>query len=106
MKIDKSKDHAGVNTQTPFPPGLAKPALRALVVAGYSHLEQRATGCETALQQLHGLGPSAIRKLSARVLHELGQLFAEDDASPLATSWREKNLGTSDRRTASNRTRL
>jgi hypothetical protein len=49
--------------KTPFPKGLARPALRALAGAGYDHLEQLASVPEAALPCLHGFGPNALVKL-------------------------------------------
>ena len=45
----------------PFPPGMGQPAIRALVGAGYDQMEQLAGARESALLQLHGVGPKAIR---------------------------------------------
>ena len=49
--------------KTPFPKGLAQPALRALASAGYENLEQLSTATETSLLGLHGFGPNALTKL-------------------------------------------
>lgn len=81
MKIDNSKHHSKGETHSPFPPGLAKPALRALAAAGYTHLEQLATVSEATLLKLHGLGPSAIKSLR-EALDEVGQSFAEPEITP------------------------
>jgi hypothetical protein len=51
-KTDAIKDH--------FPPGIAKPALRALTGAGYTKLEQLKNAKEADLANLHGMGPKAI----------------------------------------------
>jgi len=46
-----------------LPPGLAKPAQRALAAAGYVRLEQIAGASEAELLKLHGMGPKAIEQL-------------------------------------------
>ncbi|MFL5735199.1 MAG: DNA-binding protein [Chloroflexia bacterium] len=52
------------NTQeSGFPPGLAKPAQRALAGAGYTRLEQLSGVSEAELKQLHGMGSKAIGQL-------------------------------------------
>lgn len=43
-----------------FPPGIGKPATRALEAAGYTHLTQLTQATETELLQLHGMGPKAM----------------------------------------------
>ena len=43
-----------------FPKGLSQPAIRALVDAGYTRLEQLAGASEKELLKLHGFGPKAI----------------------------------------------
>jgi hypothetical protein len=58
-----------------FPPGIGKPALRALVAAGYTRLEQFTTVTEKELLKLHGVGPKAIRILRA-ALEAQGLAFA------------------------------
>jgi len=62
-----------------FPPGLAKPAPRALHAAGYTRLDQLATVTETELLALHGVDPKAIRILRA-ALHATGTSFAGSEA--------------------------
>ena len=49
--------------KTPFPKGIAQPAWRALIGAGYSHLEELANVRKADLLKLHGMGPKAIRVL-------------------------------------------
>ncbi len=51
------------SSKSPFPPGLAQPALRALAGAGYDHLEQLASVPEADVRSLHGIGPNALAKL-------------------------------------------
>ena len=46
-----------------LPPGLAKPALRALEAAGITKLEQLTQVTEADLQAMHGMGPKGIRTL-------------------------------------------
>ena len=41
----------------PFPHGVAKPAVRALVAAGYTNLEQLTKAREADIAGLHGMGP-------------------------------------------------
>ena len=40
--------------------GLARPARRALLEAGYSRIEQLAAVSEDELRRLHGMGPKAL----------------------------------------------
>ena len=58
-----------------FPPGLGKPALRALDTAGYTRLEQLAQVKEADLLKLHGMGPKAIGLLRS-ALSAKGLAFA------------------------------
>lgn len=60
--------------RSPFPAGLAQPALRALAGAGYDHLEQLAGVPEDDIRNLHGIGPNALQKLRA-ALTSLGLTF-------------------------------
>lgn len=53
------------SNRTPFPEGLAQPALRALANAGYDHLEQLARASEKDVRSWHGIGPNALKKLQA-----------------------------------------
>jgi DNA-directed RNA polymerase alpha subunit len=61
--------------KTPFPAGLAKPALRALDAAGYTHLEQLTAVSEADLLKLHGMGPRAVETLR-QALRARGMMFA------------------------------
>ncbi len=54
-----------------FPAGLSQPALRALVEAGYTSMEQVTAASAKELLALHGLGPKAIR-----LFREAGVVFA------------------------------
>jgi hypothetical protein len=47
----------------PFPPGTPQPAIRAFQAAGYERFDDIAGASESALLQLHGVGPKAIRIL-------------------------------------------
>jgi hypothetical protein len=56
----KAADRATAAIQGAFPPGVARPALRALASAGYTRLEQLTKAREADLMSLHGMGPKAI----------------------------------------------
>ena len=62
-----------------LPAGLASPARRALMAAGYTRLEQVTQEREADLLKLHGMGPKALVQLR-RALAARGLSFA--DASP------------------------
>lgn len=66
--------------KTPFPEGLAQPALRALAGAGYENLEQLARVPEDDVRNLHGIGPNAFKKLQS-ALSSLGLSFAANKAT-------------------------
>jgi hypothetical protein len=55
MSTDQSSD--------PLPPGMGKPAVRALDLAGIQTLAEAAAHSEAELAALHGVGPKAIRIL-------------------------------------------
>jgi hypothetical protein len=61
-----------------FPPGIGQPALRALITAGYTSLEQLTKVREKELLKLHGMGPKAIGILR-NALGARGLSFAESD---------------------------
>ena len=61
-----------------LPPGLGKPALRALSAAGYTRLDQFTTIKESDLQALHGVGPKAIG-IIRDALRNTGRSFANSD---------------------------
>lgn len=65
-------------TGSDLPPGVGKPALRALTAAGYSDLEQFTKVKESDLQKLHGVGPKAIGVIRS-ALHARGLAFTESD---------------------------
>jgi predicted RecB family nuclease len=46
-----------------LPPGLSRPAQRALTNAGYRRLEQLARVSEAEVEELHGVGPKALAQL-------------------------------------------
>ena len=46
-----------------FPRGVARPALRALLSAGITHLHQLSHLREADLAELHGMGPKALEML-------------------------------------------
>lgn len=46
-----------------LPPGLPRPALRALASAGVSRLDQLTSISEADLLALHGIGPKAVQLL-------------------------------------------
>jgi hypothetical protein len=55
----EQRDHG----ERSLPAGLAKPARRALVAAGYTRLEQLTEVTESDLGKLHGMGPKALDQL-------------------------------------------
>ena len=58
-------------------PKLASPAQRALAAAGITRLAQLTRMSEAELQQLHGIGPNAIRMLR-HALQEKGLSFLKE----------------------------
>lgn len=71
------------NKKTDFPREIGQPATNALLVAGYSQLEQLTEITETNLKKLHGMGPKALRILR-QTLETKGLSFAADDFAKLA----------------------
>jgi hypothetical protein len=59
-----------------FPRGLSQPALRALLGAGITSLDQLAAIREADLRKLHGIGPKGIDLLRSALL-SLGKSFSE-----------------------------
>jgi hypothetical protein len=57
-----------------FPPGLAEPALRALLAAGFSQLSDLTKVTEAEFASLHGVGPKAVRIIGA-ALRDKGLTF-------------------------------
>ncbi len=76
QKQDGGKHRTSTSNKTPFPKGLAQPALRALAGAGYDHLEQLAAAPESGVCELHGIGPNALQKLR-NAMSALGLSFAK-----------------------------
>ena len=66
--------------ESDLPMGLSAPAKRALVGAGYVHLEQLTRVSEAELKKLHGIGSKAINLLRS-ALDEKGLSFAESKSS-------------------------
>ena len=58
----KKKQKPG-DIESGFPAGLAAPARRALVAAGYTRLDQLQGVSEAELMQLHGMGPKAMDQI-------------------------------------------
>jgi hypothetical protein len=46
-----------------LPPGLSRPAQRALTNAGFRRLEQLTRVSEAEVEELHGVGPHALQQL-------------------------------------------
>ncbi len=63
--------------ESDLPTGLAAPARRALVGAGYLWLEQLAGVSEAEIKQLHGIGPNALKQLR-QALNSEGLSFADE----------------------------
>jgi DNA-directed RNA polymerase alpha subunit len=63
-----------------LPPGLSRPAQRALAAAEITRLEQLAQISEAELLKLHGIGPKAIRTLKD-AMAQRGLAFAGPDSS-------------------------
>jgi DNA repair protein RadC len=57
-----------------FPPGVAKPAQRALAAAGCTTLDQLTKARESDLASMHGMGPKALAILKA-ALQRQGKSF-------------------------------
>jgi hypothetical protein len=64
--------------ESDLPIGLAKPARRALIEAGYCRLEQFTELSEAEVQQLHGIGPKALDQIR-RALSTNGLSFADKE---------------------------
>ena len=62
--------------ETDLPPGLSKPAQRALTNAGYRWLEQLTRVSEAEVERLHGVGPKALAQLRHALLAN-GLSFAD-----------------------------
>lgn len=68
------------SNRTPFPEGLAQPALRALANAGCDYLEQLGKFAEADVRSWHGIGPNALKKLDAALI-ALGLSFSAKQAT-------------------------
>jgi len=64
-KLKRRADAAASTLRDAFPPGLARPALRALHAAGLKNLFQLAKMREADVAALHGIGPNALAKLKS-----------------------------------------
>jgi hypothetical protein len=71
---------ADPSSSTDFPPGIPKPALRALASAGISRLGDATRFSESELLALHGMGPKAMGIIKA-ALRAQGTSFAVENAS-------------------------
>ncbi|WP_026821169.1 MmcQ/YjbR family DNA-binding protein [Arthrobacter castelli] len=56
-------DGGGVPTVSDLPPGIGKPATRALLTVGITTLDEAAGWSKAELLSLHGVGPKAVRIL-------------------------------------------
>ena len=70
------KERHDLRENDDLPPGLAKPARRALTRAGYSRLDQFTKLSEEEVLELHGMGPKALDQIG-RALAAKGLSFAE-----------------------------
>jgi hypothetical protein len=59
-----------------LPQGLAQPAIRALLGAGYVQLEQLSQVREAEIKQLHGIGKNALKQLR-EALEQQGLSFKD-----------------------------
>lgn len=66
----------GIDLESDLPPGIGKPAQRALTGAGYVRLEQFTEVSEEEVLKLHGMGPKALDQIR-RALVAKGLSFAE-----------------------------
>jgi predicted flap endonuclease-1-like 5' DNA nuclease len=73
-QMRRAADAAVASMKDQFPRGVARPALRALHAAGFTHLDQLAAISERELAQLHGMGPTAVAAIRA-ALHAKGLSF-------------------------------
>lgn len=60
-----------------FPPGIGRPAIRALHTAGVDRVDQLSDFTESELMRLHGMGPKALGILRS-ALAERGRSFRHD----------------------------
>lgn len=71
----RRRNNTMTEQESDLPTGLAAPARRALVGAGYVRLEQLTKVSEAEIKQLHGIGPNALKQLR-RALDAKGLSFA------------------------------
>jgi DNA-directed RNA polymerase alpha subunit len=71
MVVTKSRNDA-----SPWPPGVAAPARRALANAGIETLQDLALRSEAEVATLHGMGPKALQLLRG-ALQQQGYDFRE-----------------------------
>jgi DNA-directed RNA polymerase alpha subunit len=64
------------NPESDLPTGLARPARRTLVGAGYTRLDQLTQVSEDEVLKLHGMGPKALEQLQ-RALAAKSLSFAD-----------------------------
>ena len=79
-KTNAKLNPATNTTKTPFPKGLAQPALQALASAGHEYLEQLSNVTEASLLDLRGFGPNALNKLRDP-MNGIGVSFAAPNMS-------------------------
>jgi hypothetical protein len=65
MKPTDGSCELTINPKANFPPGVSRPALRALEAAGYTGLSQLRTVSDAKLLALHGMGPKALGLIRA-----------------------------------------
>lgn len=63
--LKRKVDAEAASIRGAFPPGLARPALRALHGAGFMNLHQLSKAPEQDVAALHGMGPKALTLLRA-----------------------------------------
>lgn len=63
MKYDQHTNDSSAAAADDLPPGLAKPARRALEDAGITGLDQLSARSESEVRELHGMGPKALNQL-------------------------------------------
>lgn len=68
MALDRIGTMNDLRESLPLPKGIGRPATQALALAGYDQLKQLAGASESALLNLHGVGPTAIRILHRELL--------------------------------------
>jgi hypothetical protein len=74
LNTESSSTGGRITVTNDLPKGLAAPARRALMGAGYVRLEQLAEADEADIMRLHGMGPNAMAVLR-QALAERGLTF-------------------------------